>query len=117
MKLSAFCVLFFVVGASLVFVTFSTPILDGSWFPDLFATNFGERRTVIAISRKLKESDRGIRSNYKGNMGSVSLDDYNPSNPMPDAKNYVKGGTIEHDQPIGPYKPQPTPPPGDGNES
>ncbi|XP_019417116.1 PREDICTED: uncharacterized protein LOC109328214 isoform X3 [Lupinus angustifolius] len=84
---------------------------------DLFATNYGERRTVIALGRKLKESGRGISSSYKGNMGSVTLDDYNPSNPMPDAKNYVKGGTIEHDQPIGPYKPQPMPPHGDGDES
>ncbi|XP_019417114.1 PREDICTED: uncharacterized protein LOC109328214 isoform X1 [Lupinus angustifolius] len=117
MKLSAFCALFFVVGASLVFVTFSTSILHASWFPDLFATNYGERRTVIALGRKLKESGRGISSSYKGNMGSVTLDDYNPSNPMPDAKNYVKGGTIEHDQPIGPYKPQPMPPHGDGDES
>ncbi|KAF1865502.1 hypothetical protein Lal_00004878 [Lupinus albus] len=83
----------------------------------LFATNCDERRTVFAICRKLKENGRGIRSNnYKGNMGSVTLDDYNPTNPRPDAKDYVRGGTIVHNQPIGPYKPKPMPPP-PGDES
>ncbi|KAE9586842.1 hypothetical protein Lalb_Chr23g0267451 [Lupinus albus] len=118
MKFSVFCALFFVVGAALVFVTFSSPIDgDSCRFPALFATNCDERRTVFAICRKLKENGRGIRSNnYKGNMGSVTLDDYNPTNPRPDAKDYVRGGTIVHNQPIGPYKPKPMPPP-PGDES
>ncbi|KAE9603623.1 hypothetical protein Lal_00002105 [Lupinus albus] len=117
MKVHSFCALFFVVGAALVFSTFSFPIDDGSWFPGLFATNYNERRTVIVKGRKLKENDKGIGSNYKGDIGSVTTNDYNPTNPMPDAKNYVKGGTIEHDQPIGPYKPKPVPPPSDGDQS
>ncbi|KAK7283261.1 hypothetical protein RIF29_12666 [Crotalaria pallida] len=105
MKVSAFCALFMVLGAALVFVTFSTPI-SGYLFPDLSVTNnSGETKTVIATrSRKLKENGSG--------MGSVNLEDYIPVKPLPpDAKAYVSGGTIEHGQPVGPYIPKPTPPP------
>ncbi|CAL0327099.1 unnamed protein product [Lupinus luteus] len=96
MKFSAFCALFFVVGAALVFVTFSSPIDRASWFLGLFATKCGERRTVFAIGRKLKENGRDMRSNYIGDMGTVTLDDYNPTNPKQDAGKYVIGGPIEH---------------------
>ncbi|CAL0330931.1 unnamed protein product [Lupinus luteus] len=70
----------------------------------LFATNCGERRTMFAIGRKLKKNGRDMRSNYMGDMGSVTLDDYNPTNPISDAKKYVIGGPIEH-------KPKPMFPP------
>ncbi|KAK7283260.1 hypothetical protein RIF29_12665 [Crotalaria pallida] len=94
-----------------MFVTFSTPIA-GSRFPDLFATKLGERRTVTALSRKLEENENGIGSNDEDGTGFADLDDYIPVKPMPpDPKEYVSGGTIEHDQPVGPYIPKPTPPP------
>ncbi|XP_061355681.1 uncharacterized protein LOC133300187 [Gastrolobium bilobum] len=109
MKVSGFCALFLLVGTALTFFNFLSPT-GASWFPDLVATNCGDRTTLIATSRKLKENGSNIRSKNKGDIGHVTLDDYNPIDPVPSAKASVNPGPIEHGTPLMPYIPKPPPP-------
>nr|ACU16252.1 unknown [Glycine max] len=122
-KVSGFFVLLLVVGATLSFLNFLSPTC-ASWFSDLIATNCGDKATLIAVSRKLKESDSGTiksRSNNKGDIGQVTLNDYNPIDPVPSSsKASINPGPIEHGTPLNPYIiPKPSPPnhpkPGDSN--
>ncbi|KAG4953581.1 hypothetical protein GLYMA_14G087800v4 [Glycine max] len=122
-KVSGFFVLLLVVGATLSFLNFLSPTC-ASWFSDLIATNCGDKATLIAVSRKLKESDSSTiksRSNNKGDIGQVTLNDYNPIDPVPSSsKASINPGPIEHGTPLNPYIiPKPSPPnhpkPGDSN--
>ncbi|XP_027333699.1 uncharacterized protein LOC113848409 [Abrus precatorius] len=122
MKVSGFCVLLLVAGTALTFFNLLSPT-GASWFPDLVATNCGDKTTLIPVSRKLKENGSSIRSNIKkkGNIGEVTLNDYNPIDPVPSSsKAAVNPGPIEHGTPTNPYViPKPPPPshprPGDYN--
>ncbi|KAJ1415261.1 hypothetical protein SESBI_18216 [Sesbania bispinosa] len=123
MKVSGFCALFLVVGTALALFNFlsSTGV---SWFPDLVATSCGDKITLIAVSRKLKvwmllkihmdfsseENGSSIRSNNKGDIGHVSLDDYRPIDPSPSSKASLDPGPIEHGTPLNPYIPNPSRP-------
>ncbi|KAL5127065.1 hypothetical protein HKD37_14G039553 [Glycine soja] len=74
-KVSGFFVLLLVVGATLSFLNFLSPTC-ASWFSDLIATNCGDKATLIAVSRKLKESDSSTiksRSNNKGDIGQCQV--------------------------------------------
>lgn len=44
-------------------------------------------------------------------MGDVTLDDYQPIDPVPSSKATVKPGPIEHGAPLIPFIPKPSPPP------
>ncbi|TKY57880.1 hypothetical protein E2542_SST14934 [Spatholobus suberectus] len=114
MKASGFFVLLLVVGATLTFFNFLSPTC-ASWFPDLIATNCGDKATLIAVSRKLKEDGSSIKSsiiNSKGGIGQVTLNDYNPIDPVPSSsKASLNPGPIEHGTPLNPYIiPKPSPP-------
>lgn len=120
---SGFFVLLLVVGATLSFLNFLSPT-SASWFPDFIATNCDDKATSIAVSRKLKENGSGTikSSSYnKDDIGQVTLDDYNPIDPVPSSsKASINPGPIEHGTPLNPYIiPKPSPPnhpkPGDSN--
>ncbi|KAK7310786.1 hypothetical protein RJT34_08513 [Clitoria ternatea] len=118
MKFSAFFVFLLLLLAALItFFNFFNPTTSAaSSFPDLVATtNCGDRTTLIATSRKLKENDISIRSSIstKDDNGEVTLNDYNPIDPVPSSsKASVNAGPIEHGSPLNPYiVPKPSPPP------
>ncbi|KAJ1376055.1 hypothetical protein SESBI_50342 [Sesbania bispinosa] len=98
LKVSGFCALFLLLGT---FFTFFSPT-RASWFPDLVATSCGDKITLIAVSRKLKE-------NGSNNKGDVTLDDYLPIDPSPSSKTSYPG-PVEHGTPLNPYIPKPSPP-------
>ncbi|KAJ1419077.1 hypothetical protein SESBI_15342 [Sesbania bispinosa] len=49
-----------------------------------------------------------IRSNNKGDIGHVTLDDYRPIDPSPSSKASLDPGPIEHGTPLNPYIPNPS---------
>ncbi|XP_054819807.1 uncharacterized protein LOC129318856 [Prosopis cineraria] len=108
MKVPGFWVLFAVVATILICLNFSSSIA-GCSFPDLVSINCGDS-TKITVSRKLKENRIGRTSNKKGGMGDVTLDDYQPIDPVPSSKTSVKPGPIEHGSPLIPFIPKPSPP-------
>ncbi|RDY05876.1 hypothetical protein CR513_10231, partial [Mucuna pruriens] len=121
MKVSSFFVLLLVVGATVTLFNFLSPTC-ASWFPDLIATNCGDKATLIAVRRKLKENG-SIKSSISNedDTGKMTLNDYDPIDPVPkSSKASINPGPIEHGTPLNPYIiPKPPPPshpkPGDSN--
>ncbi|ESW32895.1 hypothetical protein PHAVU_001G026500 [Phaseolus vulgaris] len=122
MKVSGFFALLLVVGATVMFFNILVPT-SASWASDLFKTNFGDKATLTAGSRKLKENGNNIKRgiNNHGDLGEVTLTDYNPIDPPPSSstKASLYPGPIEHGSPLNPYIPKPSPPdppkPGDSD--
>ncbi|BBG95172.1 Glycosyl hydrolase family 35 protein [Prunus dulcis] len=77
---------------------------------DFVFNHTGDGPKRIAISRKLKENGYTPRTQKKGNVRNVNLDDYHPIDPSPSSKASIKPGPIEHGTPIIPYIPKPLPP-------
>ncbi|KAK4274637.1 hypothetical protein QN277_017831 [Acacia crassicarpa] len=109
MKVPGFWVLFAMVGTILVCINFSSSIA-GFCFPAL-VSNSCDDSAIITVSRKLKENRIGVRSNKMDGIGDVTLDDYQPVDPVPSSKATVKPGPIEHGAPLIPFIPKPSPPP------
>ncbi|XP_014504507.1 uncharacterized protein LOC106764687 [Vigna radiata var. radiata] len=116
MKISGFFGLLLVVGATLMFFNILIPI-SASWTPDFIGTKYGDKATLIAVNRKLKEN--GINNN--GDMSQVTLTDYNSADPPPNSRTKASlyPGPIQHGSPLIPYIPKPSPPdhpiPGDSD--
>ncbi|XP_020233804.1 uncharacterized protein LOC109813921 [Cajanus cajan] len=112
MKVSGVCGLILVVGATVTFFNFLSPTC-ASLFPDLIATNYGDKATPITVSRKLKENGCNIKSSIEGDIGQVNLNDYGSVDPVPSTfQASVHAGPIEHGTPLNPYIiPKPSPPP------
>ncbi|BAT82607.1 hypothetical protein LR48_Vigan07g266300 [Vigna angularis] len=105
MKLSCLFALLLVVGATVMFLNIFSPTRAS----DLIETNSGDKATrIAAVSRKLKENGN---SNNIGDMGEVSLTDYDVD-PVPTSSKFLEPGPIQHGSPLNPYIPKP-PPPGD----
>ncbi|XP_041016649.1 uncharacterized protein LOC121259208 [Juglans microcarpa x Juglans regia] len=110
MKASGSRVLFLVVGTVFLFINFSCSI-TGSFIPDkAFAHHGGDGMIMTATSRRLKENGYNSHSNRKRHAGNVNLDDYHPIDPVPSSKASIKPGPIQHETPLNPYIPRPSPP-------
>ncbi|KAL5071812.1 hypothetical protein RYX36_022699 [Vicia faba] len=115
MKVSSFCALLLLTVIAFTFFSFSVTIITcPSWFSDLVATKCVDETVPIAGSRKLKENVNRIKSNEKGDTG-VSLEDYNPIDPIPGGAKNVNAGPIEHGTPLMPFIPKSPPPSGQSN--
>ncbi|XP_039069903.1 uncharacterized protein LOC120216609 [Hibiscus syriacus] len=99
MKFPEIWVFFFVVGAALVALTFSS----SSSVPGMEFLQHGGGTRVTGTSRKLK----GIGNEKQNN---VDMEDYHPIDPVPSSKASIKPGPIEHGTPLIPYIPKPSPP-------
>ncbi|CAJ2677743.1 hypothetical protein L195_g017420 [Trifolium pratense] len=110
MKVSSFCALFLMAVTAFAFFGFISAT-GPSLFPDLVNSRCGDKITPIAVSRKLKENVHGIKSSKKVDKGDqVTLEDYNPVDPSPDAAKNVNPGPIEHGTPFMPFIPKSPPP-------
>lgn len=64
----------------------------------------------------VQENVKRIKSNEKGDTGDrVSLEDYNPIDPIPGGAKNVNPGPIEHGTPLMPFIPKSPPPVGESN--
>ncbi|XP_027942003.1 uncharacterized protein LOC114195657 isoform X1 [Vigna unguiculata] len=114
MKLSGFFALLLVVGATLMFFNILTPTTAT---PDFTGTNYGDKATVIAVSRKLKENGNNVESVMSNNDDMIPTD-YSPVDPPPGSRSKASlyPDPIEHGTPLIPYIPKPAPsPPGDSD--
>ncbi|XP_051124198.1 uncharacterized protein LOC127246717 [Andrographis paniculata] len=62
-------------------------------------------------TRKLKDYIDPHSSNQAGGSGRVSFEDYGAIDPSPTSKTSIRHGPIQHDTPLLPYIPIPSPPP------
>ncbi|CAI8606254.1 unnamed protein product [Vicia faba] len=118
MKVSSFCALLLLVVIAFTFFSFSVTIITcPSRFSDTVAKKCVDETTPIAASaRKLKETVNRIKSNEKGDTGDrISLEDYNPVDPIPGGAKNVDPGPIEHGTPLMPFIPKSPPPSGQSN--
>ncbi|XP_027942002.1 uncharacterized protein LOC114195656 isoform X2 [Vigna unguiculata] len=108
MKVSAFFSLLLVVGATVVFFNILIPTTATP------GTNYGDKATLVAVSRKLKENGKNVKSGMSKNddMSRVILTDYYPVDPPPNSrpKASLNPGPIQHGSPLNPYIPKPLPP-------
>ncbi|QCD99017.1 hypothetical protein DEO72_LG7g296 [Vigna unguiculata] len=111
MKVSAFFSLLLVVGATVVFFNILIPTTAT---PEFTGTNYGDKATLVAVSRKLKENGKNVKSGMSKNddMSRVILTDYYPVDPPPNSrpKASLNPGPIQHGSPLNPYIPKPLPP-------
>ncbi|KAJ4964062.1 hypothetical protein NE237_024001 [Protea cynaroides] len=108
MKVFGVSMLLVVVGAALVFLSFTSS--STSSFSDLkFASH--QDIEIVTAGRKLKENTYNMHTTEMNrDMGNVNLEDYYPIDPSPSSRATITTGPIEHGTPLMPHIPKPGPP-------
>ncbi|XP_020548063.1 uncharacterized protein LOC105159115 [Sesamum indicum] len=76
------------------------------------ASSPGSRNgTAFTVQGRKLKVDIDPTSKDENDAGFVQLEDYRPIDPVPSSTGSIRPGPIEHDAPLMPYIPEPSPPP------